>query len=96
MAGSEAKAPPMPVLVTGMVDLERRQVRGFGLTIEPIRVLNPARIEFGSGDRGAGSIVEGTIDRATLRTEIAIRSRNDAKSAPTVMRLECDAKPSLY
>jgi hypothetical protein len=79
-----------------MVDLERRQVRGFGLSIEPIRVLNPARIEFGSGDRGGGSVIEGTIDRATLRTEIAIRPRHDAGSRPTVMRLECEAKPSLY
>jgi hypothetical protein len=96
MTGAAEKVPPVPVVVGGMVDLEKRHVRGFGLSIEPIRFANSARIEFGSGEKMQGPIVEGTIDRATFHTEIRFTAIGGMGDPPTVMRLDCRPKPSLY
>jgi len=98
--------PGQDIIASAIVDLGSRQVSGFGLGSSPIVVVNGAVIGFGSAaidavtpvaeDRSAGpaaktgTIVEGTIDRITGRTRIAVHPAADPAVVLIAMTLACD------
>jgi hypothetical protein len=98
--------PGPDIFASAIVDLGSRQVSGFGLGSSPIVVVNDAVIGFGSAaidvvtpvaeDRSTrpaaktGTIVEGTIDRITGRTRIAVHPAADPAVVLIAMTLACD------
>jgi hypothetical protein len=102
--------PDQSIVASGLVDLAGRQVSGFGLGGSPIVVVTDTVIGFGSPavdtltrvaeartTRPApqtGPVVEGTIDRATGATRIAVHPASDPAAVIIAMTLDCVFEPA--
>lgn len=97
------------VAASAMIDLVNRNVSGFGIGSSPIVVVNDAVIAFGvasvdrvtrvaeprgAAPRAGGPTVEGTIDRATGATRIAVHPAADPATILIAMTLDCAFEPA--
>jgi hypothetical protein len=109
-AMADRSDPAGRIVASAMVDLAHAQVSGFGLGGSPIVVLTDAVIGFGSAavdtvtmvaeprtakpSAQTGTVVEGTIDRATGATRIVVRPAADPARIVIAMTLDCVFGPA--
>ena len=102
--------PAQHIAASGIVDLGTMEVSGFGMGAAPIVVLTPGMIGFGSADveeltevaeqaltklaAKSGSIVEGSIDRASGATMLAVHPAADPDAILIAMALDCAFEPA--
>ena len=82
--------PGSEITANGLIDLARMRVIGFGVGGGPILVMTASLIGFGSVGRAqGGDTIEGSIDRATGRVRIVVKSASDPAHEVIAMDLNC-------
>ena len=98
MIAGEDETPGNRIVADGIVDFLKKQVRGFGIGSVPIVFASAAEVRFGSSPfaepRDAPTI-EGTIDRASGKTRIVVRSSKEPAGILIAMTLDCRLTPSV-
>ena len=102
--------PAQRIAASGIVDLDTMEVSGFGMGAAPIVVLTPGMIGFGSAGveeltrvaeqalkkpaAKSGSIVDGSIDRASGATVLVVHRAADPDAILIAMALDCAFEPA--
>ena len=82
--------PGSEITANGLIDLARMRVIGFGVGGGPILVMTASLIGFGSAaGQTQGDTIEGSIDRATGRVKIVVKSASDPAHEVIAMDLNC-------